>query len=150
MRWLLWRGSSRIMAMTTQHSAELDDFWQHFYSEHTSLQLFGAHSFANSGVTADPDHHAWLAPLHQFGVVQVEGADSETFLQGQLTIDIAQLHKGDCGFAAHCDAKGRMHANFFIYRQSGTCFWLQMPRSTTAIASQALAKYAVFSKAEVK
>ncbi|MBT8140388.1 MAG: hypothetical protein KJP25_11540 [Gammaproteobacteria bacterium] len=135
--------------MTDQPTSHLDAFWQRLYRKQSSLEQFGEHSFANTGITPDPDHHAWIAPLHQCGVVQVTGADSETFLQGQLTIDVAQLAERECGFAAHCDAKGRMHANFLLYRQSENRFWLQLPLSTAAIACQSLAKYAVFSKVEV-
>lgn len=136
--------------MSDPCTANSDPFWQRFYSQQASLEHFGTHSFAKTGTTPDPDHHAWLAPLHQVGLLQVAGAEAQAFLQGQLTADVAQMETGATALAAHCDPKGRMHANFLLHRRAEDCFWLQMPTSVLEIAGKALQKYAVFSKVAVE
>jgi len=88
--------------------------------------------------------------LHDLALLAIEGPDASAFLQGQLTADVAEMAIGDAVFAAHCDAKGRMHANAVLYRQSTTAYLLQMPLENLEIASKALAKYAVFSKVEIR
>lgn len=136
--------------MSGQTTFPDDPFWADFFRDNGQLELFGAHSFANTRALPDPDHHAWLAPLHQFGLLKVEGPDATRFLQGQLTADVEALETGATTFAAHCNAKGRMHANFLLHRPSEQAFWLQMHASVIDLAQAALKKYAVFSKVELE
>ncbi|MBT8149066.1 MAG: folate-binding protein YgfZ [Pseudomonadales bacterium] len=132
--------------MTDNPSRPNDSFWQQFYAGRPELELFNGHSFATARATIEPDNHKCIAPLHQFSLLGVSGPDATTFLQGQLTADVAALRPGNTTIAAHCDAKGRMHANFLLHKLDDNEYWLQLHHSVVSIARDALAKYAVFSK----
>ncbi|WP_276668348.1 YgfZ/GcvT domain-containing protein [Thalassolituus oleivorans] len=86
--------------------------------------------------------------LIDMALIQIQGPDSERFLQGQLTCDVSALKNGMWQLGACCTAKGRMVANFVIARQNDD-FWLRLP-STQANALQThLSKYAVFFKTKL-
>jgi len=52
------------------------------------------------------------------GVIRAAGADAVSFLQGQLTQDVAQLGSSEARLAAFCNAKGRMQASFIVLKSS--------------------------------
>ena len=58
-----------------------------------------------------------VAQLDHLGVIRVAGADAASFLQGQLTSDVALLGMNESRLAAFCSAKGRMQASFTIYKR---------------------------------
>jgi folate-binding protein YgfZ len=58
-----------------------------------------------------------VAKLEHLGIIRVTGADAASFLQGQLTNDVALLGMNESRLAAFCSAKGRMQASFTIYKQ---------------------------------
>ena len=81
-------------------------------------------------------------------LLEVVGKDSEKFLQGQLTCDLARLGEGQYGLGALCNNKGRVYANFRILRHDER-FYLVMPQGIGATAKTQLAKYIPFYKAEM-
>jgi tRNA-modifying protein YgfZ len=58
-----------------------------------------------------------IAELTHLGVIRVTGDDAVTFLQGQLTQDVALMGNNEARLAAFCNAKGRMQASFVVFRQ---------------------------------
>lgn len=58
------------------------------------------------------------------GVIQAEGADAATFLQGQLTHDVLLLPVGQARLAGYCSAKGRLMASFWVLKISPEKFLL--------------------------
>ncbi len=58
-----------------------------------------------------------VAKLEHLGIIRVTGADAASFLQGQLTNDVALLGMNESRLAAFCSAKGRMQASFTIYKR---------------------------------
>ena len=58
-----------------------------------------------------------VAELRHLGVIRAEGADAATFLQGQLTQDVATLQFDTARLAAFCNAKGRMQASFVVFKR---------------------------------
>jgi folate-binding protein YgfZ len=84
--------------------------------------------------------------LSQFALLQIDGPDSEKFLQGQLTCDMKSVTFEQWQAGACCDAKGRMIANFIATR-SETGFVLRLPSSQQEVLMNHLKKYAVFFKA---
>jgi folate-binding Fe-S cluster repair protein YgfZ len=56
--------------------------------------------------------------LSHMGVIRVIGDDAVSFLQGQLTQDVAQLGLSEARLAAFCNAKGRMQASFVVFKRS--------------------------------
>ncbi len=58
-----------------------------------------------------------VAKLEHLGIIRVTGVDAASFLQGQLTNDVALLPMNESRLAAFCSAKGRMQASFTIYKR---------------------------------
>ena len=67
-----------------------------------------------------------VAPLTHLSLIRVTGPDAESFLQSQLSNDIAQMDAEHTRLAAYCDPKGRMLALFRIFQRDGD-FFLQVP-----------------------
>lgn len=57
-----------------------------------------------------------IAELTHLGVIRVTGDDAVTFLQGQLTQDVALMGHHEARLAAFCNAKGRMQASFVVFK----------------------------------
>ena len=53
-------------------------------------------------------------PLTHLGIIGARGADAATFLQGQLTNDVATLGTAKARLAGFCSAKGRLQASFVV------------------------------------
>lgn len=99
-----------------------------------------------------PDASATLAltliPLDQWVVVNVNGPDAETYLQGQVTTDVSALGNQHHVFCAHCNAKGKMWSSLLLLRR-GTGFSYLLRRSVADKQLAELKKYAVFAKATI-
>lgn len=80
--------------------------------------------------------------------IQIAGPDAETFLQGQCTCDVPTLSEKPL-FSACCNHKGRMLANFWIWRDADV-FFLQLPNTMAILLRDHLQKYIVFSKATIE
>ncbi len=64
------------------------------------------------------------APLEELALIEFTGADALSFLQGQLTQDIAGLPFKQAKPAGYCTAKGRLLATMVVWRserQADTC-----------------------------
>ncbi|OOF39531.1 hypothetical protein BKK49_07860 [Rodentibacter rarus] len=85
-------------------------------------------------------------PLNQYQIIEAQGIDAQTYLQGQLTSDVVALASGASTLTAHCDPKGKMNAIFRVCKLSSTQFLLLVKKALLPSALEALKKYAVFSK----
>ncbi|MDF1762387.1 MAG: hypothetical protein P1U57_03170 [Oleibacter sp.] len=83
--------------------------------------------------------------LSDFALIHISGPDSERFLQGQITCDVAKMSEHQWQAGACCNAKGRMVANFIIVRR-GEDFFIRLPSEQVDVLLQHLKKYAVFFK----
>jgi len=54
--------------------------------------------------------------LPDWGLIRARGEDAASFLQGQLTNDVAQLPEGRARLAGYCSPKGRLLASFMVWR----------------------------------
>jgi len=63
------------------------------------------------------DDHLTHTPLSDLAVLQFQGADAVTFLQGQLSNDIVTLPPAEARLAAYCSAKGRVLATLVVWRE---------------------------------
>ncbi len=86
-----------------------------------------------------------IADLSHLGVIQVSGADALTFLQGQLTQDVAKITAEHAAFAGHCSPKGRLLAHFLAWK-SGDDYFLQLPREILEPIQKRLKMYVLRSK----
>ena len=60
-------------------------------------------------------------------VIEVTGADSRKYLQGQLTNDINELDNKAFQWSAHLNNKGRILASFIITKAAEDCYYLITP-----------------------
>ncbi len=100
--------------LQTQGAVLADGVVQHFGDADTEL----AH--ARDGLV--------LAPLTHYGLIAFSGEDAQTFLHGQITNDLRGLTEARAVFAGYCSAKGRLLANFLVFRRGGDLLVL-LPRS---------------------
>ena len=87
-----------------------------------------------------------LAPLSEFGVIEVSGADAVSFLQSQLTNDVAGVGPDRMELAGYCTVKGRLLATFHLWR-SADAVRLRLPRELVAPLIMRLSMYVLRSKA---
>lgn len=91
---------------------------------------------------------AKISQLSEFSVLKLAGADSYSFLQGQVTCDINQLKQQDWLAGCHCNAKGKMWSSFIALKQEQDIL-LIMTKDSAASTLVELNKYGVFAKTEI-
>ncbi|CAB0149837.1 tRNA-modifying protein YgfZ [Pseudidiomarina piscicola] len=87
--------------------------------------------------------------LDDHGIIQVTGADTDKFLQGQFTCDMAELDDSQWLHGAHCDNKGKTLSLFRILRHADGVLIVTSKPALEASLNQ-LQKYGVFSKVEIR
>src|SRR5256886_7527502 len=89
-----------------------------------------------------------LALLGNLGVLQFSGEDAESFLQGQLSCDVAAVGLRSSAYGAYCSPKGRMLANFLLWREDAG-FHLALSRDLTASIHARISKFVLRVKVKV-
>jgi len=86
-----------------------------------------------------------LSPLR---LLAIAGADATTFLQGQLSADVAGLIPGACRHASFNSPKGRMLANFVLWRDPADPdrFLALLPADIAQPVARRLAMYVLRAK----
>ncbi len=102
---------------------------------------------------ADPDRAAArsgsiLALLGHLGVLQFSGEDAETFLQGQLSCDVAGVDLRSGSYGAYCSPKGRMLANFLLWREEAG-FHMALSRDIALSVQKHISKFVLRAKVKV-
>lgn len=88
---------------------------------------------------------AVVSPLLHYGVLGVFGEDATSFLQNQLTNDVAKLPVGAARHGAWCTAKGRMLVSFIVLKQE-TGFLLLLAKDLVEPIQKRLRMYVLRSK----
>ena len=83
------------------------------------------------------------------GVIQAEGVDAASFLQGQLTHDVLLLPVGQARLAGYCSAKGRLMASFWVLKLSPEKFILVCHASLIAGILKRLSMFVMRAKAKL-
>lgn len=96
----------------------------------------------------NPETPRFIA-LPQQSLLQLQGPDTNKFLQGQVTNDVNGCTPEIWQHNAHCTPKGRMVANFDTVRTDDETLLLRLPEDTQAALQASLGKYIVFSKAKL-
>lgn len=86
-----------------------------------------------------------LNDLSHFGLIRVEGEDVMQFLQGQMTNDMREVTDQHSNLSGWCNAKGRMTANFRVFRQ-GDAYILQAPDAHIEPVIKKLRMYVLMAK----
>lgn len=90
-----------------------------------------------------------IAELTQLGVIRVAGVEAVTFLQSQLTQDVALLGLSEARLAAFCNAKGRMQASFVVFERSHEEVLLVCSRDILAATLKRMAMFVLRAKARL-
>ncbi len=90
----------------------------------------------------------FLASLDHLGVLHFSGDDAETFLQGQLTCDVARTRAARCIPGAYCSPKGRMLANFLLWRDEPG-FAMALARDVLGAVHRRLSMFVLRSKVKI-
>jgi len=89
-----------------------------------------------------------LAHVPQFGILAFTGEDARAFLHRQLSCDVEGL-AGDAGaYGAYCTPKGRVLANFLLWREPDALCML-LPRSILPGIQKRLQRYVLRSKVTI-
>ena len=87
--------------------------------------------------------------LSQMGVIQAEGPDTASFLQGQLTHDVLLLPVGQARLAGYCSAKGRLMASFWVLKISAEKFILMASSDLIASMVKRLSMFVMRAKVKL-
>src|SRR5216683_7357467 len=103
--------------------------------------------------TSDPDlavarSGSIFALLDHLGVLQFGGEDAETFLQGQLSCDVAGVDLRSGSYGAYCSPKGRMLANFLLWREEAG-FHMALSRDIALSVQKQISKFVLRAKVKV-
>ncbi|MEC4724507.1 tRNA-modifying protein YgfZ [Shewanella sp. D64] len=98
--------------------------------------------------SSEPQAQLIFARLSHMGLMSVTGEQGRSFIHGQITTDVSSLESNQWSWGAHCDPKGKMLACFRTFAV-GDALFMMMPLDTLAADLPQLAKYAVFSKADL-
>ena len=83
--------------------------------------------------------------LSRTGLLHFSGVDAQTFLHNQLSCDIGPLAGSRSTYGAYCTPKGRVLANFLLWR-SEQDFFMQLPSSLREGIQKQLSKFILRSK----
>jgi folate-binding Fe-S cluster repair protein YgfZ len=87
--------------------------------------------------------------LGDWGLIRALGADAASFLQGQLTSDVAGLAPGQATPAGYCSAKGRLLASFIVWRCRDEEFLLACSADLLAATLKRLSMFVLRAKCQM-
>lgn len=90
-----------------------------------------------------------ICDLSHLGLLQIDGADAFTFLQGQVTNDIKQLNGQIAHHSGYCNPKGRLLALFLAFAHQDHIH-LQLPEELIAPIAKRLKMYVMRSKVQIQ
>ncbi|HEU0229931.1 MAG TPA: folate-binding protein [Burkholderiaceae bacterium] len=97
--------------------------------------------------------HAPLeASLDDLALLEVSGPDAATFLQGQLTQDIASSNPARAQLAGYCSPKGRLMASMIVWQGADppSAFFILLKQDIAAAFAARLAKFVLRAKVSIK
>lgn len=94
---------------------------------------------------APPDARTTIARLDHLAFIEVRGADSEAFLQGQLSNDLRELNAARAQLSSFNSPKGRMLAVLHLFRGADSIF-LELHRSVLDATLKRLRMFVMRSK----
>jgi folate-binding protein YgfZ len=88
-----------------------------------------------------------VSPLTETGLLRFSGPDTQTFLQGQLSCDVAALQPLRATHGSYNTPKGRMLASFVLWR-AGADYFMQLPRALCEPIRKRLSMYILRAKVQ--
>jgi folate-binding protein YgfZ len=91
-----------------------------------------------------------MVPLSHLGVLHISGEDALEFLQGQLSSDVKALKPGYAHYSAYCSAKGRVLADFLLWRDQGGDFMALLSRDLTEKIRRRLGMFVLRARVKIQ
>ena len=91
------------------------------------------------------DSDSFISGLSHEGLIRVSGADSISFLQGQLSTDVEKITPSSSQFSSWSNAKGRVVTLFRVFRR-GDDIYLSLPAGLLKTVMKKLSLYVLRSK----
>jgi folate-binding protein YgfZ len=88
--------------------------------------------------------------LRDWAVFTAQGADAASFLQGQLTQDVAGLPQGAVRLSGYCSAKGRLLASLLVWRIDAETFGLLVGSDVAAPFLKRLSMYVLRARCRLQ
>ena len=128
----------------------MNPLWQdHLSKAGASIEDGRVAHFGNPGQELQAAKAATvLADLSHLGLIRAAGEDAQTFLQGQFTNDSRQVTPEKAQHTALCNPKGRMLANFLLWRDDQG-FLMQLPETLRESVQQRLSRYVLRAKVKL-
>jgi len=108
----------------------MNEQWKQYLQNSGAILTHGGFSVEHFGQPEEEqstiDNGNIITPITGMTFIQVSGADAKTFLQGQLTNDIALINTHSSQLSGYCNPKGRLLALFRI-TQHGDDYHLHLP-----------------------
>ena len=86
--------------------------------------------------------------LNDFAVIKLQGEQSHSFLQGQVTCDVNKLKEAEWKAGAQCNAKGKAWSAFLAFEENDSIY-LVLTKDSAKVTLAELNKYGVFSKTDI-
>ncbi|QCI25629.1 tRNA-modifying protein YgfZ [Buchnera aphidicola (Sitobion avenae)] len=104
-------------------------------------------SFVSLQNVVYPSHELSLTMilLEEWSLIYVEGLDSKTYLQNQLTIDMNFLLETHHALCAHCNINGKVWSTLRLFHYEKGYGYIQR-KSVSEIQMREMHKYSIFSK----
>ena len=106
----------------------------------------------NFGLSINEEQAAYsnvvLADLSHYALIEASGDDTVEFLQGQLTNDIKLVTENTGQLSAYCNPKGRILANFRIFKRNDNYF-LRLRSDISEATLKRLRMFVMRSKVEL-
>ncbi|MES2013122.1 MAG: folate-binding protein [Pseudomonadota bacterium] len=129
--------------------------WQNFLqsasdNQNAVIQNDKVISFGNPAAELQSTmHETVICDLSHLGLLQLQGSDTHTFLQGQVTNDVKLLNGHNAHYTAYCNPKGRMLALFLAFSHNDAVH-LQMPKELVESIAKRLKMYVMRSKVTIE
>ncbi len=92
----------------------------------------------------------YYTTLEREALLHIQGPDARSFLQGQVTCDTRMLSVSAALPGSYCTAQGRVVCDFLLCALAEDHLILRMRRDIRAHSAAVLARYIVFSKAQLQ
>ncbi len=90
-----------------------------------------------------------LADLSHFGLIAFSGEEAQDFLHKQVTNDMRALAPETALFAGYCTAKGRLLANFLVFKRDADIL-LMLPEAIREATQKRLAMFILRAKVKAR
>jgi folate-binding protein YgfZ len=128
----------------------MNQAWQNFLEGRGARMQTGepAHFGDPQGELAATQSGTILAPLAHFGLIRCSGEDAPNFLHNLLTNDVNHLQDGQAELNGFCSAKGRMLADFLMWRD-GHDYFLRLSTDIQPAIQKKLGMYVLCLKVKL-